>query len=187
VDYTTLITGIAAAASAVAVAYIRYRKPKKATTSIQDIADVNTTLNSLVSTGGVDRVMVLHTHNGTGRPSPGFPLKVSSLQTATQLPNLDSLYRDILVDSVYVHTLCDLIEHSKLKITTSDLPPSLLRTVYEREGITHSRWYWLATSNTRIYYITVGATSDRIFHTTLDFTIELAVAHLRSIFSKDKR
>lgn len=184
---------ITAIASAKGVDVVRKRRREKSggvydyhptEREVLRLAEVNRILYELVMLPNVMRALILHTHNGGGRPSPGFPLKVSAVHIATEGRDFTKQYKNIMVDDHYTQLMAQLVSGKSLSIVVEDLPDSLIKTIYKKEGVSYSRWYWLATTSSRVYYISVSGVDPGILSHEGDFGIETRIAALRAIFSE---
>lgn len=155
--------------------------------AIENIAEVHKVLHDLIGFNVLSRALIMYTHNGDGRPSPGFPLKVSALGAATNITDRSSNYRNLQVDKVYVDMLCQLIEEKQIEFEVDLLEDSLVKTIYQRENIKRSRWYWLTTTKTRVYFMSVSSTDDAPFNPDAEYNMSIAVGKLRALFSEETR
>lgn len=184
---------ITAIASAKGVDVVRKRRREKSggvydyhptEREVLRLTEVNRLLYELIMLPNVERALILHTHNGGGRPSPGFPLKVSAVHIATQGKDFSKLYKNILVDDHYTQLMAQLVSGKTLNIVVDNLPDSLIKTIYDKEGVKYSRWLWLATTSTRVYYMSISGTNPELLDHENDFNIETRIAALRAIFSE---
>lgn len=182
---TALIGGVVTLVSVIAKAALDKRRHRKATiAAVRDTAEIKRTMRSMLQPAGVDQVLIFKTHNGGGRPSPGSPLKVSSLHLESNLADRTEHYTNIMVDAHYVGLMVEMLRVGSVDIVTVSLPQCLIRTVYREEGVKFARWYHLATSKAHVYFISVSTTNPAWNHHA-DFEIETGVAKLRSIYSHE--
>lgn len=185
-----LLVATATAAATILGVYVKQRRGtsverKAALQSIHTTYEVKQAMRMMLGSDHVDRVLILRTHNGAGTPTPGKPLKVSAIHVETTLEDLSDAYQNIQVDAHYVGLLCTLLEDKEVPVVTNDLPRSLLKTIYQREGVQYSRWFKLVATGSGLYYCSVSSTGTG-FSPEEEFAIQTGIAKLRAAFAGEE-
>lgn len=152
------------------------------------LAEFNTILNEARKVKAVTRVVVFIGHNGGGLPTPGKPYTVRS-QTGWSVHDGDAhAYNtyafDLEVDQPYCDMLLNAHRNGMVSMVVKDMPPSLLRSIYESEGVVQSLLYALKldTKRNKFAYLSV-ASKEREFTPNERAMIDVLVSRLRAEFA----
>ena len=152
------------------------------------IAEFNYILNETRKIEAVTRVVVFIGHNGGGLPKPGSPYVVRS-QTGWTVQEGDATFYgtyafDLEVDQPYCDMLTEAHRAGKVTLTTAEMKPCMLRSIYESEKIIQAMLYTLKldSKKNRFAYMTV-ASHLRPFTATEISMIEILVGRLRGSFN----
>ena len=152
------------------------------------IAEFNYILNETRKIEAVTRVVVFIGHNGGGLPKPGSPYIVRS-QTGWTVQSGDATFYgtyafDLEVDQAYCDMLSEVHRTGRTVLTTSEMKPCMLKSIYETEKIVQSLLYSLKldTKRNRFAYMTI-ASHLRPFTANELSMIEILVGRLRASFN----
>ena len=134
------------------------------TEALSFLADFNAILDQTEKIEAVGRVLVFVGHNCGGLPQPGSPYTV---RTQTGWNVRDDGTRethtgfafDLQVDQPYCDMLTEVHSRGRVVLTVADMPASMLRGIYESEGVTQSVIYALRvdTKKNRFGYVSIAA------------------------------
>lgn len=118
--------------------------------------DIENACNALITDSTVQRALVLRLTNGGGEPLPGrtyyATVVVSAVDETRKRHATD--YNKIEVDETYISMIIRLRHEKRLQILTSALPVgSLLKSLYDSEGVKFSEVHYLASTLDATYYI----------------------------------
>jgi len=183
--------------------YILKRKAKKEVkqkdeflASLKDISAMNSYMSDVIDNTPADRFLILMGHDSGNIPNPKHPYYAKAMwqkiKVALHSPvhDSDSLIRrfdSIRVDFEYINMVIELMTKGSVKLVVDEMPNCFLKTIYKGEGIKYSEVYFLAQEkSSKIYYCSIAtAKEDERFDGAEDRgKIELAVNHIRQIFSK---
>lgn len=138
---------------------IKSRRKEKAARAIQDMGAVYDVLNSLGALLGADRSLVLYTANGGGIPSATKTVNTTILYETIRGEGLQSIrmdWQNMPIDQGYVEMLRKVIDFGYFTGTPSDLKEgSLLRTLYNDEGVKRFWVQEIYRSEKKYFYISV--------------------------------
>ena len=102
-------------------------------------------MQTFCAESGIDRFLVLVCVNGLNDPK-----EVTAIyQYRVDTKDFRS-YVNLPLDADYVARINQLKAHGSADITVSELPPSLIRDIYESEGVTHAYWYMIDTMESAV-------------------------------------
>ena len=126
--------------------------------------DIYDSLNVLKSKIKCERVILIYTKNGSGRPSIGKQLSITvnqeSWDSDSGLTPLRKTWRDRSTDGPYVKLLLRLTKKGILHVKTDEIQ-GILRTVYESQGIQQSILAEVVTLDGHYNYLSCNYTSDK--------------------------
>lgn len=104
-----------------------------------------------------DRVYIFRAHNSGGKPTLGKPYHVNVVHAnyTNKLKDKSRRYRDIDVDSSYRHMITNLLDKNSLDLYTQTMEDSLLKSIYEDEGIKYGKIYRLAITRTDFFFMSI--------------------------------
>lgn len=153
-------------------------------------AEVYEIMNKILQETHAKRILVLKTTNGGGRPKSGSHIYASVLYEDFNPPfhSVVDMYQRIRVDKDYVKMLQHISHEGRRNLLISDMPPSLLRSIYMREGVALSQVYYLSENNTSFFYCSVATDEEGMSWMASDeeqIVINLLVGRLRDFFKKE--
>lgn len=107
---------------------------------LQDWQGVAAELGQLISGTEIDRILILRAWNGS--LDPRWTTAVYQMREVGYEP---VQYIHTSLDSDYVHRLRDAIQSGNVYFVVSDLNDSLIKSIYEAEGVTASYWAHIQT------------------------------------------
>ena len=154
----------------------------KAMVSISKIYD---TLGDAITKTSASRALILYTSNGGGIPHPGSTLYSTVLYEYhdANIKAVKNEFQSVLVDGEYVDMLVQLEQHGAIFRSTSEMRPGLLRSIYERDGVTAVYIFKIHSTDLCYYYGSIS-TTDPLGVIDLA-TIELAANKLRVLFKEN--
>jgi len=157
-------------------------------------AEVYRLMNKILQETHAKRVMILKTQNGGGKPRTGAHIYASVLYEDFTLPFHSVLndYQRIRVDKEYISILQNIAqdERGRESIIVKDMPLSLLRSIYEKEGVAMSQIFYLAEGKNAFYYMSVATNDEGMNEMASDaeqLSIRITVDQLRQIFKKETK
>lgn len=98
-------------------------------------------LCSMLDETKMDRFLILRCWNGD--LSPRWTTAVFQFRSGDQKP---ISYVHTELDSHYVDNVRKIVEKGSVVMEVSDLPPSVVKDIYEAEGVKHSAWFHVCSS-----------------------------------------
>ena len=139
------------------------------------------------------RVLILKAENGGGVLHAGADLYASVIyeEMIDPFTSVMNKYHRVKIDHNYTEMLHDLVSRKSVTIITDQMPnSSLLRGLYEREGVAYSEVYYLTETSSVIYYISVATDEEglrRILEPENDSSVRLYVSQIADILKKSMR
>lgn len=162
------------------------RSKKQAITDVMRVvSEIYDTLGVTINKTSASRALILYTSNGGGIPHPGGRLYSTVLYEYHDggIVPVKNEFQGVLVDGEYVDLMVKLELDGALFRKTSDLQYGLLRSIYERDGVTAVYIFKIHATESAYYY---GSISTKDPLGVLDLaTIELAANKLRVLFKKN--
>ena len=113
--------------------------------NLQEWDTLNAKVQTFCAESGINRFLVLVCVNGLSDPK-----EVTAIyQYRVDTKDFRS-YVNLPLDADYVARINQLKAHGSADITVSELPPSLIRDIYESEGVTHAYWYMIDTMESAV-------------------------------------
>lgn len=156
----------------------------------EDISDFQGTIDRVLTDTGVQRVLMMKTENGGGKPRLGTHLYASVLYEGYKHP-LNSVkddYQRILVDDIYVKMLSDIGPSTSNKLIVSRMKDGILKKIYQRETIIYSEVHYIGETDDAFFYISFSTTNndDKFDEPNNRVEIEIAVSKIRRVFEEIK-
>jgi hypothetical protein len=128
--------------------FITPRKQIKKVISIYD------SMHRVLDETAVERFLIVKAHNSGGIIKPNTPLYISVIYEDYTHPfkSIKDDYQKLSIDEEYLRMLVSLCNQKSVKILTKDLPKSLLKSIYEGEGVKYSELYYLGQDKKNIYF-----------------------------------
>lgn len=146
----------------VILSLLKYKKGNKSLLEAKD--DIYDLLNVLKSKIKCERVILIYTKNGSGRPAIGKQLRITvnqeSWDSDSQLVPVRKTWRDRSTDAPYVKLLLKLTKKGILHVKTEDIA-GILRSVYESQNIQQSILAEVVTQDGHFNYLSCNFTSDK--------------------------
>lgn len=104
-----------------------------------------------------DRVYIFRAHDSGGKPTLGKPYYITVVDCSYADPKKDKSdrYFDINVDGEYRNMITKLIDEESTTLTTENMSPSLLKDIYENEGVVQGKVFNLAITKTDFYFMSI--------------------------------
>jgi|DEB0MinimDraft_6_1074348.scaffolds.fasta_scaffold00348_4 hypothetical protein len=109
---------------------------------IEEWGEIHAELKALVSDTCIDRFMILRAWNGSRNPR--WMTAVYQYRQGSQDP---VSYIHFELDDDYVSRLNHIVARGSMLFSTNGLPPSVIKDVYEAEGVKHSAWFYIASQH----------------------------------------
>lgn len=133
-----------------------------------------------------ERFLILKTENGGGRPHPGSHLYASVIHEdyIDPMRSVKADYQRLHVDKDYLEMLAEAERTGYVKMSVESMPKeSLLKRIYQSEGIVYSEIYFIHQDDIAFYYCSISSTSIQDFdHPLVITTIDLAINNIRNVF-----
>jgi hypothetical protein len=157
----------------------------------EGISDFQATIDRVLTDTGVQRVLMMKTENGGGKPRLGTHLYASVLYEGYKHP-LNSVkddYQRILVDDIYVKMLSDIGPSTSNKLIVSRMKDGILKKIYQRETIIYSEVHYIGETDDAFFYISFSTTNndDKFDEPNNRVEIEIAVSKIRRVFEEIKK
>lgn len=156
----------------------------------EDISDFQGTIDRVLTDTGVQRVLMMKTENGGGKPRLGTHLYASVLYEGYKHPlnSVKNDYQRILVDDIYVKMLSDIGPSTSNKLIVSRMKDGILKKIYQREAIIYSEVHYIGETDDAFFYISFSTTNndDKFDEPNNRVEIEIAVSKIRRIFEEIK-
>lgn len=157
----------------------------------EDISDFQETIDRVLTDTGVQRVLMMKTENGGGKPRLGTHLYASVLYEGYKHPlnSVKNDYQRILVDDIYVKMLSDIGPSTSNKLIVSRMKDGILKKIYQRETIIYSEVHYIGETDDAFFYISFSTTNndDKFDEPNNRVEIEIAVSKIRRVFEGIKK
>jgi len=117
------------------------------------------------------RVIIFSGHNSGGLPRVGSGFWVSALHWVEHPRNHAtnfSDYENVSVDLQYINMLLAAQKEATVFLKVSEMPPSLLKSFYEAEGVAESLIVFLGIREKSMFYMSVARYSDEAAFSVMD-------------------
>lgn len=174
--------------------YLNSNKTQKSTQAVSsDFINVSVfqeAIDRVLSDTGVERILLMKTEDGGGKPRLGTHLYASVLYEGYKHPlnSVKNDYQRLLVDDIYVKMLSDIGPSTSNKLLVSRMKDGILKKIYQRETIVYSEVHYIGETDDAFFYISFATTDndDRFDEPNDRVEIEIAVSKIRVIFEKIK-
>jgi len=141
-------------------------------------------MGALVNDSPHDRVLILYTENNGGLPHVGTPLYSSVLYEYTnqRIRPIKRIFQRVQVDLEYADMLRNL-ERNKdggILIYTDEMPPSMLRDIYQEYGVECSYIFKIRETPKKYYYGSVQS-ADRLTGINVG-ELQLFASNIKNVF-----
>ena len=157
----------------------------------EDISDFQETIDRVLTDTGVQRVLMMKTEDGGGKPRLGTHLYASVLYEGYKHPlnSVKNDYQRILVDDIYVKMLSDIGPSTSNKLIVSRMKDGILKKIYQRETIIYSEVHYIGETDDAFFYISFSTTNndDKFDEPNNRVEIEIAVSKIRRVFEEIKK
>lgn len=170
--------------------YLNSNKPQKTTQTISsdfiNVSEFQESIDRVLSDTGVQRILLMKTEDGGGKPRLGTHLYASVLYEGYKHPlnSVKNDYQRLLVDDIYVKMLSDIGPSTSNKLLVSRMKDGILKKIYQRETIVYSEVHYIGETDDAFFYISFATTDndDRFDEPNDRVEIEIAVSKIRVIF-----
>jgi hypothetical protein len=177
---TVLIT------SYVIMAHASVEYKRNITTKIKNLSTQYRLMDKLRDDTNIERVLILKSHNGDGVPKPGYQLKVTALYESYEPPfqNKIDAYKNLTVDGDYILMLEQVRQYGYTAFYTHDMKDSLLKRIYEDEGVFWSYVFYIGRDKHNWYFASLSTSKpDNPFTLNRGLHVELFVNKMRSLYA----
>lgn len=153
--------------------------------AIRKISEIYDAFNRVIDDSKADRVLILKSANGGGKPTPGTDLYVSIIHEMSTkgVEQIKQQYQRILIDDTYIRIIQQIILERTLEVRIQDLPEnSFIRLTYEKDNL---QWLYFfeIKGNANSYYFGNFSTKDEKGFTPGDkLAFKLAIDRFKKIF-----
>jgi hypothetical protein len=162
----------------------------KKSSELENLPEIQPILNRVIDDTCIQRVLVMKTENGGGKPRLGAHLYASIVYEAFKAPLFSTKndYQRILVDDMYVKMLSDIGPTTHNNLSVNKMKEGLLKRIYLRDSVKYSEVYYLTETDDSFIYMTFSTTEENEkFEDPNDrVEIDIAVSKIRNIFQKLK-
>lgn len=138
----------------------------------------------------IDRIMILKTTNGGGKPKLGVKIYATALYQDTRPPHQITKYsyQKLEIDPHYMKMLNDCEINNHVSLVVPRMPhDALLRHIYIEEGIKYSEIYHIRNTKNSFYYMSISShQTTRFTNPTERLTINIGVSNIRNLFKNIK-
>lgn len=154
---------------------------------LQMLGEFRAIIDDMESLPYIERVLVFAGQDSGGIPTPGNPYTVKALDGwSKEDPELPERFRfEYQVDTSYCNMLSKMINDGFLRLTVSDMPDGILRSIYREEGVIDSLLYFIDINDHVLIYMTV-ASYKNLFTTDQIVKIELYIQRIRAILYQNR-
>lgn len=175
--------------------YLNSNKTQKSTQVISsdfiNVSEFQEAIDRVLSDTGVQRILLMKTEDGGGKPRLGTHLYASVLYEGYKHPlnSVKNDYQRLLVDDIYVKMLSDIGPTTSNKLLVSRMKDGILKKIYQRETIVYSEVHYIGETDDAFFYISFATTDndDRFDEPNDRVEIEIAVSKIRVIFEEIKK
>ena len=167
--------------------YIPEQHRKEISKKVGDLAKLHRRMDQLRDKTSIQRILILKSHNGDGIPKMGYQIKVTALYESYETPfkNVVNDYQDLRVDGDYIKMLTDVQMYGQVAMWTHEMNHSLLRTIYESEGVTWSYIFPIGQDSRNWYYCSLALHGSKSpFDLNQGAQIELFKNYLKNEYKK---
>jgi hypothetical protein len=148
---------------------------------IQKVVSIYDTMNMVLRETSVERFLIFKAHNGGGIIKPTGELYVSTLYEEFTEPfyAVKWKYQKLEVDKEYVKMLLNLIQDKVLQCKTSDLKDSMLKGLYENDGVVESKIYYLGQDKKAVYFCSCSTSTEWNPTQAENSTLDVAISTIK--------
>jgi hypothetical protein len=157
---------------------------------VENLPDVQSVINRVIDETGIQRVLIMKTENGGGKPRLGAHLYTSIMYEAFKSPlySTKNDYQRMLVDDIYVKMLSDIGPTTHNNLSVVKMKDGLLKRVYLRDGVKYSEVYYITETDDAFIYMTFSTTdeNERFDDPNDRVEIDISVSKIRNLFGPHK-
>ncbi len=133
--------------------------PKK---QIKKVVAIYDSMHRVLDETPVERFLILKAHNSGGIIKPNTPLYISVIYEDYTHPfkSVKDDYQRLTIDEEYLRMLVTLCNQKSIRVTTSELPNGILKSIYQGEGVKYAEMYYLGQDRKNIYFCTCGTSAS---------------------------
>jgi hypothetical protein len=158
---------------------------------VENLPTVQSIINRVIDETSIQRVLIMKTENGGGKPRLGAHLYTSIMYDAFKSPlyGTKNDYQRMLVDDIYVKMLSDIGPTTYNNLSVGKMKDGLLKRVYLRDGIKYSEVYYVTETDDAFVYVTFSSTdeNEKFDNPNDRVEIDIAVSKIRNIFEPHKQ
>lgn len=157
--------------------------------SIKKIAEIYDSFNRVIDESNAERVLILKSSNGGGKPSPGSDLYVSVIHemSVKGVEQIKNQHQKILIDEAYLKIIQRIISERSVEIRVGELPEnSFLRLLNDQEGF-KQLYFFEIKSNADNYFFGIFSTKAETGFSKPDkLAFKLAIDSIKKVFENEK-
>lgn len=129
---------------------------------IEKVNNIYDAMHRAIAESIAQRFLIMRAHNGGGVIKPTGDLYASVLYQDYVKPfhDVKADYQKLPVDKEYTKMLLDIMQNKKLYYPVSEMPESLLKNIYKKEGVQHVFLYYLGQDRKNIYFCSIGTSKS---------------------------
>ena len=117
-------------------------------------------MNRMGKLNSVHRVLLLKGSNSGGIPVLGAPYYTRAIDGAGDYAYALENFKETKVDLQYIQLLINVISQKKITIDVDSISTSLIKNIYDTEGVKKSIWYFLGSNEMEIFFMSVSTKSE---------------------------
>lgn len=157
--------------------------------SIKKISEIYDSFNRVIDESNAERVLILKSSNGGGKPSPGSDLYVSVIHEMSikGVEQIKHQHQKILIDETYLKIIQRIISERSIEIRVEELPEnSFLRLLNDQEGF-KQLYFFEIKSNADNYFFGIFSTKVETGFSKPDkLAFKLAIDSIKKVFENEK-
>lgn len=185
-------SGLGAIVSKLISLFIEIKKGR--TAASKSIVDINTIytecMKPVLDNTDAERYLVVKVENGGGRITPGAQLFSTVIYEDYRRPlrTIMENYQRFKINKETTELLTSVVGQGSARVTCQDLEKgSSLKTALEANDITYVELFFIAQTNERLFYASIGTSSkvpNPFDNSVTRQAIEVSINNLRNIFTK---
>lgn len=137
---------------------LEQRQKKPFTLSLEKRAEVYEIMNRVMQHTAVKRFLILKAENGGGRPAIDAKLYISTIYEDFRHPftSVKTKYQRVITDAELNKLLITISREGHKNIETKMLQRSLLKTIYETDGVAFAQVFYLTETDRHFVYCSIA-------------------------------
>jgi hypothetical protein len=150
-------------------------------TQIQKVVNIYDAMHDILDTTSTQRVMIFKAHNGGGIIKPSGELYSSCLYEDYIDPfhSQKAKYQKIELDGIYLKMLLETMQDGYVHLKTSEMKDGLLKGIYQSEGVTESRIYYLGRTKKYVFYCSLANSKEWLMDQAEKSKLDMGVSKIK--------